>query len=266
MMIALTFQQKVCLGLYIVSSITAIVLLTLYCRSCIEKEMIRIQREGNPPSSLQKVLPRSIGLPSYRMYKGNHRQLNNTTFLCKDAIDGYILRLPWVTRLHQLLVLTSGNKSPQINLVVADHHSIELLLNWLIAALVRLTDPLQNVVILGLDKFVCDLLQPHNITCLYINPGTFIREDSGYFGFSRLFTAPQTRLLVARLINYWGYSFASYDTDAVILKNPQPLYDKYKEVNVIAGAAGRWPYWSIEEWGFAVCLGAILVRSGPATG
>lgn len=263
-MITLTFRQKVCLGLYFVSSITAIVLLTLYCRACIEKEMIRVQRERSVPSSLQRVLRRNMALPTYRLYKGNH--WNSTTVLCKDTIDRYILRLPWVTELHQLLVRSSSNNSPLVNLVVADLNSIELLLNWLIAALVRLTDPLQNVLVLGLDKFICDLLRPHNVTCIYINPVTFIRGDSEYLRFSRLFIAPQTRLLVARLINNWGYSFASYDTDAVILKNPQPLYDEYKEVNVIAGAAGRWPYWSIEEWGFAVCLGAILVRSGPATG
>ena len=263
-MVTLTFRQKVCLGLYFVSSITAIVLLTLYCRACIEKEMIRVQRERSVPSSSQKLLPRNITLPTYRLYKGNH--WNSTTVLCKGAIDDYILRLPWVRELHQLLDRSSSSKTPQVNLVVADHKSIELLLNWLIAALVRLTDPLQNVLVLGLDKFICNTLKPHSITCIYINPASFIRADNDYLRFSRLFTAPQTRLLVARLINYWGYSFASYDTDAVILKNPQPLYDEYKEANVIAGAAGRWPYWSIKEWGFAVCLGAILIRSGSATG
>jgi len=31
-----------------------------------------------------------------------------------------------------------------------------------------------------------------------------------------------------RLINRLGFDCAMYDIDAVILKNPQPLYDKHK--------------------------------------
>ena len=88
-------------------------------------------------------------------------------------------------------------------------------------ALVRLTEPLQNVVVLGLDVQVCDLLHPRNISCINIDPDTIIRpsiEIKSFF--SRRYLASQIRLLVSRLVNYWDYSLATYDTDALILKNP----------------------------------------------
>ena len=71
---------------------------------------------------------------------------------------------------------------------------------------------------------------------------------------------------MSRLVNYWGYSLATYDTDALILKNPQAVYDAHKEVTVIAGSANVGPTWAVKKWGFAVCPGAMLIRSGHATG
>ena len=176
-------------------------------------------------------------------------------------------RLPWIKELYQLLVHTNNSRSPQVNFVVADKKAIELLINWLIMALVRLTEPLQNVVVLGLDVQVCDLLHPRNISCIYIDPDTIILPSAQTQSFfSRRYLAPQIRLLVIRLVNYWGFSLATYDTDALIMKNPQALYDAHKEVTVIAGAANVGPSLAVEKWGFALCPGAMLIRSGPAAG
>ncbi|CAI8032076.1 hypothetical protein GBAR_LOCUS18165 [Geodia barretti] len=95
---------------------------------------------------------------------------------------------------------------------------------------------------------------------------TFMRSQmSKDFRFQPVYSAPQTRLLVARLVSYWRYSFASYDTDALVLRNPQPLYERYRDVNVIAGASVHWPQWAGELWGFSMCLGAFMIRSSPET-
>ena len=195
-----------------------------------------------------------IHLPSKKIYKK-----------IEDSMIEH--RLSWIRELYQLLVCINNSRTPQVNFVVADEKAIELLLNWLIMALVRLTEPLQNVVVLGLDVQVCDLLHPRNISCIYIDPESIIRpsiEIKSFF--SRRYLASQIRLLVSRLVNYWGYSLATYDTDALIMKNPQALYDAHQEVTVIAGAANVGPTWAVKKWGFAVCPGAILIRSGSATG
>jgi hypothetical protein len=210
----------------------------------------------------------TIHLPSKILYNRGETQFvrrEDNTNVYRNTIEDNILSLQWIQDLHQMLLDTNGSHSPQVNIVVTDKNGIEMLLNWLVVALVRLTEPLHNVIVLGLDAEVCDLLRPHNIWCIHSDPRTFIRQKMGFLHFSQAFLAPQTRLLVARLINYWGYSFASYDTDALVLKNPQSLYDSHKEVSMIAGAGGHWPNWAIKKWGFSVCLGAVMVRSGPAT-
>ena len=209
------------------------------------------ERKMSSPSSLQIPSLSNVRLPSNHIYK--------------DSMIEH--RLPWIKELYQLLVHTNTSWSPQVNLLVADKKAVELLLNWLIIALVGLAEPLQNVVVLGIDVQVCDLLHPRDIFCIYIDPDTIILppELTKSF-FSRRFLAPQIRLLVSRLVNYWGYSLATYDTDALILKNPQALYDAHKEVTVIAGAANVGPSLAVKKWGFAVCPGAMLIRSGPAAG
>ena len=146
------------------------------------------------PSSLHIL---NIHLPSNKIYRT----------IEDSMIEDH---LSWINH-------TTNSQSPQVNFVVADEKAIELLMNWLIMALVRLTDPLQNVVVLGLDVQVCDLLHPRNISCIYIDPDTIIRPSIDFI-FSRRYLASQIRLLVSRLVNYWGYSLATYDTDALILK------------------------------------------------
>ena len=47
------------------------------------------------------------------------------------------------------------------------------------------------------------------------------------------------RLAFMRLINRLEFDCAMYDIDAVILKNPQPLYDKHK--SDIVGSRGELP-------------------------
>ena len=255
------------LGLYLVGLVTAVVLLTVYCIVCLQTEMDRVRKVRTAP--LRSFQHFNVNLPTALIYK-NHVQVVRKTehlVLLKNSLEDDILNLPWIQELHKIVVRIHGSVTPQVNLVVADWRNVELLLNWLIAALVRLTDPLQNVIVLGLDAEVCELLHSRNFNCVHSDPDSFIRHSKDkFFRFANIYSAPQTRLLVARLVNYWGYSFASYDTDAVILRNPQPLYDENRGVNVVAGAGGHWPRWAMEKWGFAVCPGAMLMRSGTKTG
>ena len=262
----LTLRQKVCVGFYCTCVLTVVVMLMWYCLFCVESELHRIHRK----TRLRSVyLPMTVHLPSNIIYNKGEIQFvrrEEDRNLYRNTLEDNVLKLPWVQELHQMLLNANSTRSPQVNIVVTDRNGIEMLLNWLVAALVRLKEPLHNVIVLGLDAEVCEVLHPHNVSCIHSDPGTFIRQNTGFLHFSRAFLAPQTRLLAARLINYWGYSFASYDTDALILKNPQSLYDSHREVNLIAGAAGHWPEWAIRKWGFSVCLGAVMIRSGPTTG
>ena len=72
------------------------------------------------------------------------------------------------------------------------------------------------------------------------------------------------RSIILRLINYWGYDVATYDSDAVVLKNPQTLFDNY--THDILSSASTYPEAAAKVWGFTLCAGAILYRASSATG
>ena len=210
-----------------------------------------------------------INLPTYLIYKNsvNVVREGGVKVVYKNSVDNDVLKLPWVQDLQRYVNATAYTRSPQISLVVADKTCLDLLLNWLIAALVRLEEPLHNVVVLGLDAEVCHLLSAHSITCIFTDPESFIiNPQLAHFRFSKRFIGPQTRLLAGRLLNYWGYSFASYDTDAIVLRNPQSIYDAHTEAHVIGGAGQHWPDWAHAKWGFALCPGAVMIRNSTPTG
>ena len=234
----------------------------------------------NLPSPLiYKNFTRVVQVPTRRMW---HRaflngskvfyrdiiELKNISRLVYSATDvGYLFNLPWVLKLKEYVTTASHDPDPQVSIVVADMSCLRLLLNWLIAALVRLSRPLHNVLVLALEAKVCDILTPRKLNCLYTDPKSLIEQPkTKIYLFSKHFVGVQIRLLAARLINYWGYSFASYDTDAIVLRNPQELFDAHRDVDVIGGAAQYWPMWAAQKWGFALCPGAMMIRSNKLTG
>ena len=202
------------------------------------------------------------------MYLGNATRVSRVSKrLYAVAAESSLLTLPWVLKLKEYVTTLPRDPDPQVNMVVADMSCLRLLLNWLIAALVRLSIPLHNVVVLALEAKVCDILTPRKLNCLYTDPKSLIEQPkTEIYLFSKHFVGVQTRLLAARLINYWGYSFASYDTDAIVLRNPQELFDAHRDVEVIGGAAQYWPPWAAQKWGFALCPGAMMIRSNKSTG
>ena len=73
------------------------------------------------------------------------------------------------------------------------------------------------------------------------------------------------RLTFFRLMSHWGYDVVMYDSDAVVLKNPQPLFDANEEVELV-GSAGKGPDSIGHVWGRTICTGVLLMRSSPDLG
>ena len=68
-----------------------------------------------------------------------------------------------------------------------------------------------------------------------------------------------------RIINRLGYDCAMYDIDAIILRNPQPLYDMWDGVDIV-GSRRELPKELWRRWGVAICIGAVFIRSNTRTG
>ena len=73
------------------------------------------------------------------------------------------------------------------------------------------------------------------------------------------------RLTFFRLINHWGYDIVMYDSDAVVLKNPQLLFEANAGVELV-GSAGKGPESIGRVWGRTICTGVLLMRSSPYLG
>ncbi len=176
---------------------------------------------------------------------------------------GVLLCHPWMQELKDFL---GGLNSTLVSLVSSDYNYREVLLNWLISAMVKVSPPLSNVLVLSLDESLYKLLSSRGIACIHIPPESLIRvrlnSSLKRTGFRQVHIM---RLTVMRLINHWGYDVANYDTDAIILKNPEPLYDRYADVDFI-GSYGNFPQELASKWGIAVCIGVVLVRGTQQSG
>ena len=172
-----------------------------------------------------------------------------------------------VSELYNYLLSLDKSVSPHVNMVFGDNQHTNLILNWLIAALLRLEPPLHNVLVISLDRLLCDTLTAKKLplTCIVVSVECILVSkinDGGERGWEKRL---MVRHPVLRLINYWGYDVANYDSDAVLLRNPQPLYEERPHMSVLA-ASSNFPKVVGREWGFVVCAGVIVLRSSPSLG
>ena len=172
----------------------------------------------------------------------------------------------WITHLYQFLRSLNKSISPQFNMVFGDSDHKETVLNWIIAALVRLDPPLHNIMVLSIDQPLCDFLASKMlpVTCIAVPPKSFLNQTV-YSKLSPYGSGIRCRFVVLRIINFWGYDVASYDSDAVLLRNPQPLYDSNPDVKLFAGS-DTYPNPISNQWGFSLCAGVLFLKSHPSTG
>ena len=174
----------------------------------------------------------------------------------------------WAGSLHHFLSTVDKDVSPMVNLVIGDYKHRMLVLNWVVAATVRIEPPLDNVIVISLQHGrMCDFIanstymsHPSRVTCIVIPVNSIISLKTKDDWVQSLMIRP----FVVRLINYWGYDVATYDSDAVVLKNPQELFKQHPQD--IMSAADVWPTWQAQPWGLTLCAGAMVYRASATTG
>ena len=172
-----------------------------------------------------------------------------------------VMLFEWIKDLKSFLI--SVDVRCPIAIVASDSHYADALLNWLIMSTVTLEDPIKNILILSLDSSLHQLLQNRSIKSLHILPSSLAVIKPNRF--RPLKQVEVVRFTVMRLLNYWGFDVANYDSDAMIMKNPQPIYDRYSEQDVI-GSAGYFPPEIHRKWGVTLCMGAVMIRATKQTG
>ena len=174
-----------------------------------------------------------------------------------------ILQSQWAKDLKQYL---SGIGSfNQISIVTANQEHMEVVLNWLVSAIIVAKLPLENILVLSLSLKLHELLVSKKINSIYV-PSTSVISKSGLKQIRTAFNQIHiVRLTFFRLINHWGYDVVMYDSDAVLLRDPQPLFDAHPLVELV-GSAGRGPENIGRVWGRTICTGVLLMRSSQNIG
>lgn len=175
-----------------------------------------------------------------------------------------LVNCSWITELKDYLATIT--RSPRlVSLVSSDYKYREVLLNWLITAQVKVDKPLSNVLVLSLDKSLHTLLKEKEIPCVHIPTSCLLRPSlklTKHVAFTQVHIM---RVLVMRLLNHWGYDVANYDSDALILRNPEPRYKELSDRHLI-GSVGHFPKQMDKKWGTAVCIGVVMMRASVQTG
>ena len=171
-----------------------------------------------------------------------------------------VKKMKWVRALRKRLSLFVGT---QVTMVTTNSGYTDVVVNWLISAVVRSRIPISKILIISLNEGIHTLLQREGIASVYLPMFDFLRPTAQ---FNRSFELVMvTRLSVMRLINHWGFDVANYDTDAILLRDPQPLYDSLSDSDII-GSIGTIPADFYMEWGVTICIGVVVFRSSRRTG
>ena len=166
----------------------------------------------------------------------------------------------WVTELQEFLRTAHGNT---ISVVTSTVEHTDVLLNWLIAAYTRIDTPLQDVMVISMDAILHNLLVARNLPSLYVHKDMVVSPMADVpRAFSQVLVV---RLAVIRLMNHYGYTVINYDCDAVPLKNLQPVFDVYNDIDLIGGF-GNSPTLLYKKWGVTFNAGMMVMRATPNMG
>ena len=179
-----------------------------------------------------------------------------------------LLTTVWMKELKEILTKFPTKSCEPIALLSADYTYRNVLLNWLISATVVLKPPVNNILVLTLDKYLYEMLKTRRIPSIHVDPTTILNPSYSHKKSKPPLIKCQimiSRVTVTRFLNHWGFNVITYDIDAIIMQNPQMIYEEYSEEDII-GSYGTSPKWLYKKWGFTLCGGVILIRSSPRTG
>ncbi len=182
-----------------------------------------------------------------------------------------MIRQPWFHELRKFL----RNSIPDhpIVLVAGDLDFKKPLINWLITATVKQDPPIRNILLLTYSRSFCFFMnsKKYPCKCLVIPPESITAESmyryKSLLTYDSFYQLLIVRIVVLRMVSYWGYDVANFDSDAIILKNPMPLYysKEYADNDIIGTYGGNLPYDLRRKWGVVLCMGCIFIRSGKKT-
>lgn len=141
--------------------------------------------------------------------------------------------------MNRTVILMSGNSEFQ-----------KPLLNWMISAVLKANVSLKRIIIIAADKKLYRFLQERNIGSIFVPPTSIY--DSRKIKLSTHLLICYSRFAVVRLLNHWGFTVANFDSDALILRDMQEIFDEHPASTIVASRGAK---------STLLCAGGILFRS-----
>ena len=176
--------------------------------------------------------------------------------------NNVMAKTPWIIELAKIM---SNINQKTIFAITVNQGYKDTLLNWLISAIFKGGLSLDRILVISLDQSIQEFLQRHGITCIYIPVKSLFNSLISHYWIVEYGLVMFTRISVVRLLNHWGYSVVIIDTDALVLHDPQPLFDQYPSSSIVA-SSGTQPRTLFDVWNTTACNGLILLRSTPEMG
>ena len=170
-----------------------------------------------------------------------------------------IAETPWV---KDLAMAVAKRYVKTIFALTASDAYKESLFNWLISAVLGARLSLEQMLVIAMDRKTHDLLQEHGIVSVHVPPTSVFGKTSRISAYGLVMF---TRISVVRLLNHWGFSVVIIDTDAIVLRDPQPLFDEHPSSSIVA-SKGFQPKKLYDVWNATMCNGLLLIRSSGHTG
>ena len=176
--------------------------------------------------------------------------------------NSVMAKTPWIIELAKIM---SNINEKTIFAITVNQEYKDTFLNWLISAIFKGGLSLNRILVISLDQSIQKFLQGHGITCIYIPVKSLFNSLISHYWIGEYGLVMFTRISVVRLLNHWGYSVVIIDTDALVLHDPQPLFDQYPSSSIVA-SSGTQPRTLFDVWNTTACNGLILLRSNPEMG
>ena len=175
-----------------------------------------------------------------------------------SKVADIIRKYSWIQEVKS--ILKEWKHKRHVVMVASNSAYQEVLFNWLISA--ALVIPLNQILIIALDEPIWRFMYNRGFQSVFVPPSSLTQKSRDITPFGQIML---TRLSVMRLLNHWGFDVAMVDTDALLLRDPWSLFDKYPDSGIVA-SQGKFPSELSAKWGTALCVGVILIRNSNQTG
>ena len=201
------------------------------------------------------------GLPSFTNHKMICKSSTSYDWLSVSPRYTRPIRMDtkWVCDLYHEV---KQMQSKQLTLLICNKDYLEVLVNWLAQAVLHAHHPVDSILIIATDSFTHQVMHHKGIHSVFISVDAVFNVT----GIGKVQSIWMTKLAVVRLLSHWNYNVFAFDTDAVMLKNVQPLLDKFSTSDIVASTSTS-PSKYYKKWKVpTMCMGAMFYKSSPATG